>query len=115
LDFAKRAKTLELFLTQDTPLPKKTPPYPSSIFPKRAKKIITVISYLLGYYSDQWVDEAIVGFISIFSVDSKPSIMFNFKQFLADSIHEKFIKFHTEEVFKYASMLVYMFLYFQGE
>lgn len=48
LDFSKRAKTLELFLTEDAPLPKKSPPYPSSIFPERAKQIITVISYLLG-------------------------------------------------------------------
>ena len=52
LDFSKRAKTLECFLTEDALLPKKYPPYPSSIFLERAKKIITVISYLLGYYSD---------------------------------------------------------------
>lgn len=88
MDFAKRAKTLEIFLTEDAPLPKKHPPYPSSIFPESAKKIITVISYLLGCYSDQWVDEAIIGFMSIFSADSKPSNMFNFSQFLADSIRE---------------------------
>ena len=37
LDFAKRAQTLELFLTQDAALPKENTPYPSSIFPERAK------------------------------------------------------------------------------
>lgn len=100
LDFAKRAKTIELFLNIDAPLPKKNPPYPSSIFPERGKKIITVISYLLGYYSDQWVDEDIIGFLSIFSIDYKPSILFNFSEFLADSIHEQFVKFQIEEVFK---------------
>ena len=52
LDFSKRAKTLQIFLTKDAPLPTKNPSYPSSIFPKRAKKFITTISYLLGYYSD---------------------------------------------------------------
>jgi len=52
LDFAKRAKTLKLFLTEDVSLPRKNPPYPSFIFLERAKKIITTISYLLGYYSD---------------------------------------------------------------
>lgn len=41
--------------------------------------------------------------------------MFNFNQFLADSIHENFVKFQTEEAFKYAFVLVYMFLYFQGD
>ena len=53
LYFAKRAQTLELFMTKNYPLPKKNPPFPSSIFLERSKHIITVISYLLGYYSDQ--------------------------------------------------------------
>ena len=97
------------------PLPKKNPPFPSSIFPKRAKKIIKVISYRLVYYLDKWVYEASIGFMSIFSTDSKPSIIFIFSQFIADSIHEKFVKFPTEEVFKYASVLVYLFLYSQGD
>lgn len=78
MKFSRRAKTLELFLIEDAPLPKKNPLDLSSIFPERAKKITKVISYLLGYYSDQWVDEAIIGFLSSFSAGSKPSIMFNF-------------------------------------
>ena len=53
--------------------------------------------------------------MSIFSTDSKPSIVFNFSQFLTESIHQQLIKFPTAEVFKYASMLVYMFLYFLGD
>lgn len=113
LDFAKRAQTLELFLTQDNSLPKKNAPCSSSIFPKRATHNITVVSYLLGYYSNQWVDEAIIGFLSIFSTDSKPSIMFNLRHFLSESIHQQLVKFPTE-VFKYASVLVQMFLYFHG-
>lgn len=88
LDFTKRAKTLELLLIEDAPLPKKNHPYPSSIFPERTKKIVTVISYLLGYYLDQWVDETTIGFLSIFFADCKPCILFNFSQFLTDSIHE---------------------------
>lgn len=96
------AKTLELFLAQYAQLPKKNHPYRSSIFPDRAKQIITVISYLLGYYSNQWVDEAIIVFLSIFSTYSKPSILFNFSQFLADAIHDQFVRFQTEEVFKNA-------------
>jgi len=89
LDFAKRDQTLELFLTHDATLLKKNPPYPSSIFPERAKKIITVISYLLGYYSDQWVDESIIAFLSIFFIDAKPSIVFNFSHCFTDSIHQQ--------------------------
>ena len=114
LYFAKSAQTLELFMTENDPLPKKNPPFPSSIFPERSKLIITFISYLIDYYSYQWVHEAIIEFMSIFFIDSKPSIIFNFSQFIADSIHEKLVKFPTEEVFKYASVLVYLFLYSHG-
>ena len=71
-------------------------------------------SYILGYHSNQWVDEPILGFLSIFSTDNKPSLMFNFSQFLADNIHEKFIKFPTEHVFNYTPILIYMFLYYQA-
>ena len=53
LDLAKRTQTLEIFLAQDVAFPKRNPSYPSSLFPKRTKKITIVLSYLLGYYSNQ--------------------------------------------------------------
>ena len=34
LDFSKRAQTLKLFMTENVPLQKKNPPFPSSIFPE---------------------------------------------------------------------------------
>lgn len=95
MDFATRAKIFEIFLPENAQLPKNNPPYPSSIFPNQAKQIISMISYTLGYFSDQWVDEPILGFLSIFSTESKPSILFNFGQFLDEIIHEQFIKFPT--------------------
>ena len=112
LDFSSRSKTLELFMATDTPFPKNNPPFPPSTFLDRTQHIVTVLSYLLGYHSNQWIDESMIGFLSILSSDSKPSIMFDFSQFLEDSIHDQFFKFHTEEVFKYTSVIVYMFVYF---
>ena len=96
----------------DAPLPKNNPPYPSSTFPDRTQHIVTVLSYFLGYNTNQWIDEAIIGLLSILSSDYKPSIMFKFSQFLVDAIHDQFLTFHIEEVFKYTSVLVYMFVYF---
>lgn len=88
LYFTKRAQTLEIFLVVDSPLPKINPPYDSSIFPNRTKKITTILSYLLSYNSDQYVNEAIIGFLSIFSDGSKPIVLYKFSQFLAGVIHE---------------------------
>ena len=43
LDFSNKAKTLELFMATDTPLPKKNPPYRSSTFPDKTQHIVTVL------------------------------------------------------------------------
>ena len=98
LDFSKRAKSLELLMTEQTPLHSKNPPYSSSVFPDRTRHIVTALSYLLGYYSDEWIDEAIIGLLSILSTRSNPSVLFNFSQFLANAIHEQFVSFITEEM-----------------
>jgi hypothetical protein len=70
---------------------------------------------LLGYYSDEWVDEPILGFLSIFSTEEKATTQFDYSQFLADNIHEQLFKFSTEGMFRYSSILVYLFLFFQAD
>lgn len=51
LDFSKTTKTLELFMIEQTPLPKNNPPYSSIVFPEITRHIVTILSYLLAYYS----------------------------------------------------------------
>jgi hypothetical protein len=63
LSFPQRAHILEIFLPKDDQLPKKNPPYPSSILFFRDNQIISILCYLLGYLSDEWVDEPILGFL----------------------------------------------------
>jgi len=115
LEFTKRSQTLELFLAIGSPLPKGNPPYDSSMFPDRTRHITTILSYLHGCHSDQSINEAILGLLSMFSSDSKPTVIYDFGHFIAETIHDKFVKFNTKEVFKCASILVYMFIYFQGD
>jgi hypothetical protein len=67
LTFPQRAQIFEIFLPEDAQLPKNNPPYSYSFFIVKANQIISMLSYLLGYYSDEWVDEPILGFLSIFS------------------------------------------------
>jgi hypothetical protein len=74
-----------------------------------------MFSYLLGYFSYEWVDEPILGFLSIFSTKERVSIKFNFSQFLDDNIHDHLFRFPTEGMFRYSSVLVYIFLFFQSD
>ena len=88
LEFSSRAKTLQLFMATDALMPTKNPPYPSSIFLDRTQHIVTVLSYLLGYHTDQWVDEAMISFFSTLCSDIKTTVLFNYDQFLTEAIHE---------------------------
>jgi hypothetical protein len=61
------------------------------------------------------VDEPILGFLSIFSAEEKAIIQFDYNTFLAGNIHEQLSKFATEGMFRYSSILTYMFTFFQAE
>jgi hypothetical protein len=113
ITFPQRAQIFELFLPTSAPLPSTNPPYPSSMLSTKGNQIISSLCALLGYYSDQWVDERILGFLSIFSNDEQPTTQFDYSTFLANNIHEQFVNFTTECMFRYSSILAYMFVYFQ--
>jgi len=91
------------------------PPYPSSMFSTKGNQIISSLCTLLGYYSYQWVDEPILGFLSMFSTNEKPTTQFDFSTFLANNIHEHFVNFTTEGMFRYSSILSYLFVFFQAD
>jgi hypothetical protein len=96
-------------------LPKNNPPYHSPIFSVKGNQIISSLCCLLGYYSDEWVDEPILGFLSIFSIKGKATAQFDYIQFLADNIDEFFFKLSIERMFRYSLVLVYLFLFFQAD
>jgi hypothetical protein len=66
LSFPQRAQIFELFLPQDAQFPKKNPPCHSSIFSEKGNQIISTLCCFLGYFSDEWVDEPILEYLSIF-------------------------------------------------
>jgi hypothetical protein len=115
LSFPQRAQIFECFLPENTKFPKTNPPYHSSIFSVKGNQIISSLCCLLGYYYDEWVDEPIMGFLSILSTKEKETIQFDYNQFLAINIHAQLFKFSTEGMFRYSSILVYLFLFSQED
>jgi hypothetical protein len=115
MTFPQRAQIFNLFLPPYAQFPSTNPPYPSSMFSTKGNQVISSLFDLLGYYSDQWVDEPILGFLSIFSTDEKPTTQFDFNTFLVDNIHEQFMNFGTEGMFIYSSILAYLFIFFQTD
>lgn len=95
LTFPQRAKNFEIFLSENAELPRTNPPYPPSMFPEMTRQVILLFSCLLGYPTDQWVDEIILRFLLVFSAGEKPSIIFNYSEFFSKVIHDQFLKFST--------------------
>jgi hypothetical protein len=104
-----------LFLPQDAQFPKKNPPYHSYIFSEKGNQIISTLFCLLGYFSDKLVDDPILGFMSIFSVEEKVATQFDYNGFLAENLHEQLANFPTEGMFWYSSILAYMFMFYQAD
>jgi hypothetical protein len=115
MTFPQRAQIFELFLPPSTQFPSTNPPYLSSMFSTKGNQIISSVCTLLGYYLDQWVDEPILGFLSIFSTNEKPTTQLDFSTFLANNIHKQFINFTTEGMFRYSFILAYLFIFFQTD
>lgn len=90
---------------------RKNPPYSVAMFQEQTRKIVTILSCILGCFTNEHVDESILGSLSIFSPDQPPAITFNFLQFLVDTMHDQLVKLLEEGAFKYSLVLFHMFLY----
>lgn len=88
ITFPQQAYIFECFFLENYELPRNNPPYYASIFPKISRQVISMVTCLLGYHSDKWVDEVVLGFLSVFLVGQKPSVLFNYIRYLSDVIHE---------------------------
>ena len=96
-------------------IPKLNPPYSTAKFPKRSRHVISMLSFILGYFTDEHTDESILGFLSTFSPRQPPLVIFDYTGFITDSIHYQLTNLQLEGVFRYASYLFHLFLFFQSE
>ena len=101
LDFPKWFYKFQTFMPSSVEIPKINPPYPSAIFFQRSRHIISMISFILDYFTDEHADVAVLGFLSTFTPCQPPATIFNISQYLADNIHEQLVKITEEYFFKY--------------
>ena len=74
-----------------------------------------MLSFILGYFTDEHTDESILGFLSTFFPGQPPYVIYNYVEYIANNIHDRLVKLPTEGVFIYTSFLFHMFLYFQED
>jgi hypothetical protein len=115
LSFPQRAQIFEFFLPQNAQFPKKNPPYHSSMFSEKGNQVISSLCCLLGILFRRMGGRANPGFLVHFSAEEKATTQFDYNSFLAENMHEKLFKFPTEGMFRYSSILAYMFMFFQED
>ena len=67
LEFPKKFMIFQNFMPIHVDLPKVNPPYSTSDFPKASRQVISMLSFILGYFNDEFTDASILGFLSTLS------------------------------------------------
>ena len=73
-----------------------------------------MISSILGYTTSEYIDEIILAFMPIFTLGHPPAVMYDYAKYIADRMHEQFLRMSNESVFKYSLVLYHLFLYYQA-
>ena len=78
LSFPRLAQIFQTFIVKEQHIPTDAPPYVSATFSERDKEIMTMISCILVYTRDEFVDETILAFMSIFTPGKPPAALYNY-------------------------------------
>jgi len=93
--------------------PKDPPPYMSCFFTNIDRDIITMITCILGFTTNESMDEMKLASMSISTLGQPPGAKFDYATFVADKMHDQFMILEHERVFKYSSALYHLFLYYK--
>ena len=94
--------------------PKDPPLYVSSFFIEIGKNIVNMIVGVMGFNTSEYVDELTLVLMSIFTHGQPPTVKYNYVSFIAEKIHDQFMRLENEKVFKYSTVIYHLFLYYQS-
>lgn len=67
LTTGKLVEMFQNFISEEKNIPKDPPPYVYTIFSPFGQDIVAIISSVLGYTTNEYIDEIILAFMSIFT------------------------------------------------
>lgn len=73
IDFPKSFMIFQNFMPSHVDIPKINPPYSTAKFPKGSRQIISTLSFILGYFTDEYTDELLL-------VSCPPCLLVNLQQ-----------------------------------
>ena len=108
------AQIIQTFIVEDKYTPKDPPSYVAGLFSPSGRSIVDMISRVLGYTTDEYIDEFILAFRSIYTLGQPPAVIYDNAQFIANRVHEQLLRMSNERFFKYSSVFYHLFLYYQA-
>ena len=90
--------------------PKSPPPYGYTFFTDMGRLILNMISSVMGFNTSEYVDQLTLVLLSIFTPGQPPTVKYDFSSYIADKIHDQFMRLENERVFKYSSVIYHLML-----
>ena len=110
---AQITRITQLFMDPDSP--QRPPPFLHVWFNDIGKILVDMTTYILGYNTNEYVDETILVMLSMFTPGKPPSVQYDYATFIANKIHEQFMNLERERVFKYTSYIYHLLVFNQPD
>jgi len=95
---------------QEKHQPKGPPPYLQTFFTDVGRIIVDMISLVMGFNTSEYVDEVTLMLLSIFTPGQPPVVMYDYASYIANKIHDQFLRLDNEGVFKYTTFIYHLML-----
>ena len=73
-----------------------------------------MIASIMGFNSREYVDEITLVLLSIFTPGQAPTVKYDYASYIANKIHDQFLRLDNEEVFKYTTFIYHLLLYYHS-
>ena len=71
-----------------------------------------MISLVMGFNTSEFVDELTLLLLSIFTPGQSPVIKYDYASYIADKIHDQFMRLENERFFKYTTFIYHLMLFY---
>ena len=95
--------------------PKGPSPYLQTFFTDIGRLIVDMISLIMGFNSSEYVDDVTLVLLSIFTPGYPLVVKYDYASYIANKIHDQFLRLDNEGVFKYTTFIYHLMLYYQSE
>lgn len=74
-----------------------------------------MIFLIMGFKTSEFIDDVTLVLLSIFTPGHPLAVKYDYASYIANKIHDQFLRLDNEGVFKYTTFIYHLMLYYQSE